>query len=181
MRVLQKKYGSESRLQSTQDRARTIMVTPAVILGLLIIPFVMLTLLERLTGRRPLDASTAGCVEVTFVFFFTSLGHFLQTEPMAEMLPPWVPGRIPLVYLTGLIEFAAAIAILVPQIRRIIGWALIVMLLLFLPINIYAAAQRVGMGGHQWGPIYLLIRVPLQMIIIAWIWWFAVRSRNPGI
>ena len=52
------------------------------------------------------------------------------------------------------------------------------MLIAFLPVNIYAAVNRVGMGGHEWGPIYLLIRVPLQFILIGWIWWFAVRGRS---
>lgn len=49
------------------------------------------------------------------------------------------------------------------------------MLLLFLPVNVYAAQNRVGMGGHTWGPGYLLIRVPLQAILASWTWWFAIR------
>jgi len=32
----------------------------------------------------------------------------------------------------------------------------------------------VGMGGHLWGPVYLLIRVPLQLLLIGWSYWFAV-------
>ena len=112
------------------------------------------------------------------VFCFTGLGHFAATEPMAEMLPVWVPGRIPLVDVTGIVEIAAAVLILFPSLRTFVGWTLIIMLLWFLPVNVYAALHRIGMGGHQWGPIYLLIRVPLQFILIGWIWWFAVRMRG---
>jgi uncharacterized membrane protein len=119
---------------------------------------------------------TAGCIGVTLVFCFTGIGHFVLTEPMARMLPPWVPARVPLVYATGIIEFLGAVAILVPRLRRLVGWSLITMLVLFLPVNIYAALNRVDMGGHEWGPIYLLIRVPLQAFLIGWIWWFAVRD-----
>jgi hypothetical protein len=32
--------------------------------------------------------------------------------------------------------------------------------------GVYAAANSLGMGGHQWGPIYLLIRAPLQLLLI---------------
>jgi hypothetical protein len=32
------------------------------------------------------------------------------------------------------------------------------------------------MGGHTWGPVYLLIRAPLQALLVAWTWWFAVRT-----
>ena len=71
----------------------------------------------------------------------------------------------------------AAIAVLSPQLRRFTGWCLIVMLAFFLPVNIYAAVNQTGMGGHQWGPVYLLIRIPLQAILIAWTWWFAARNK----
>ena len=98
---------------------------------------------------------------------------------MAEMLPSWVPGRIPLVYVTGVIELTAAVAVLMPRFRWMTGWALIVMLVAFLPVNVYATVNRVGMGGHLWGPIYLLIRLPLQAILAAWIWRFAIRPTMP--
>lgn len=99
---------------------------------------------------------------------------------MAEMLPAWVPGRIALVYATGVIELVVAVAVLVPRLRTIVGWSIILMLLFFLPINIYASVNHVGMGGHQWGPVYLLIRIPLQAVLIVWVWWFAVRPEASG-
>ena len=150
------------------------MTTPPVMLGLLFAPYLMLLLIDRFTRRRPISDSTAGCLGITFVFCFTGVGHFLHTRSMVEMLPPWVPEKVPVVILTGFIEIAGAAAVLIPRLRRLVGWLLIVMLLLFLPVNIYAAFQHVGMGGHQWGPVYLLIRVPLQAILIGWIWWFAI-------
>ena len=90
-------------------------------------------------------------------------------------MPPWLPARIPLVYATGILELGAAFAALVPRIRSRVGWCLILMLIMFLPVNIYAAINRIGMGGHQWGPVYLLVRVPLQLVLLAWIWWFVAR------
>jgi len=111
---------------------------------------------------------------------FTGAGHFLMTEKMAEMLPPGMPARVELVYATGVLELVLAVAVLEPRLRRYVGWLLIASLLGFLPVNVYAALERVDMGGHAWGPIYLLIRVPLQLILIAWIWWFAVRLGRPS-
>ncbi|MCG8603257.1 MAG: hypothetical protein MI807_24150 [Verrucomicrobiales bacterium] len=97
---------------------------------------------------------------------------------MSEMLPSAVPFRIPLIYFTGVVELLAAGAVLVPRIRRHVGWCLIFLLLSFLPVNIYAAINRIGMGGHQWGPIYLLIRVPLQLVLVSWVWYFTVHTRQ---
>jgi len=90
------------------------------------------------------------------------------------MLPPDLPWRLPAVYISGVVEIVLACLLLKPPLRRPIGWCLVVMLALFLPVNIYAAIERIPMGGHVWGPVYLLIRVPLQLLIIAWVYWFAV-------
>jgi uncharacterized membrane protein len=151
------------------------MTTIAIILGLLTAPLLLGIVLNRLAGRSVASPHLLGCVGITLVFGFTGIGHFVQTGPMAEMLPPWVPARIPLVYVTGVLEIAAALVVLVPRWRTEIGWVLVALLLLFLPVNIHAAVNRVGIGGHVGGPVYLLIRIPLQAILIAWIWCFAIR------
>jgi uncharacterized membrane protein len=83
---------------------------------------------------------------------------------------------VPLVYLTGLLEIALALGLALPATRRLAGLAAIAILVLFFPANVYAAFAQVGMGGHAWGPVYLLIRAPLQATLIAWTWWFAVRG-----
>jgi uncharacterized membrane protein len=117
----------------------------------------------------------AGVVGLTVLFVFTASGHFLQTEPMAQMLPPWVPARVALVYATGVLELAIAIALLLPDTRRAAGWMAAAVLVLFFPANIYAAMNHVPMGGHVWGPLYLLVRTPLQLAILAWVYWFTIK------
>ena len=50
-------------------------------------------------------------------------------------------------------------------------------LMLFFPANIYAAIQHVPMGGHAWGPVYLLVRAPLQAAILLWVYRFTIRRQ----
>lgn len=64
------------------------MTTPAIMLGLLVAPLLIGTVLNRLTGRKLADRNLLGCAGITLVFCFTGLGHFVQTEPMTQMLPP---------------------------------------------------------------------------------------------
>ena len=90
----------------------------------------------------------------------------MKTSEMIRMLPPWVPMRVPVIYLSGVFELLAAVAILFPPLSRHTGIALCIFLLLILPSNIYAAFQRVDFGGHGAGPIYLLVRIPLQLFLI---------------
>jgi len=141
----------------------------AIILTLLLLPYWALIpahLQEPLRGR----------IGIALVFVFTAIGHFVKTSEMTQMLPPSVPMRVPLIWLTGVFELLAAIAILIPALSRYTGLALCVFLLLVLPSNVYAAFQRIDFGGHGVGPIYLLVRVPLQLFLIGWIYWFSVRQ-----
>jgi uncharacterized membrane protein len=152
------------------------MTTPLVMLGLLAGPLLIALLLNRLGAQPRLGG--AGIVGLVLLFFFTASGHFVQTEPMTEMLPAFVPGRVALVYLTGLLEIAIAVGLAIPATRHTAGMAAIAALVLFFPANVYAAVNHVGMGGHEWGPVYLLIRAPLQATLIGWTWWFAVRPES---
>jgi uncharacterized membrane protein len=146
-------------------------------LVLMTVPYLLVRAFSAV-ARREVDARGAAAIGAGILFIFTGVGHFLQTEPMAQMLPPWVPGRTLLVYLTGILELAIAVGFFVPRARRFTGWVAADVLVLFFPANIYAAVNHIPMGGHAWGPVYLLIRAPLQAIILFWVYWFTIRQ--PG-
>lgn len=152
------------------------MVTPIIMLVLLVAPCVVLGGWALATRRR-FDTRGAAAVGLGMVFVFTGIGHFVQTGAMVQMLPAWVPARLPVVYATGILEFAIAAGLFIPRSRRCAGWAAATVLVLFFPANVYAAINHVPMGGHAWGPAYLLVRAPLQLIVLLWAWWFTI---SPG-
>ncbi|MBK4737348.1 DoxX family protein [Noviherbaspirillum pedocola] len=150
------------------------MTTPIIMLALMMLPWTV-TLAWYRARRQPLDGSRSAVIGLTLLFVFTGIGHFVQTMPMVQMLPPWVPQREALVYASGLLEFAIAIGFLFTRTRRTTGWLAVAVLIGFFPLNIYAAIHHVPMGGHAWGPAYLLIRAPLQIAIVMWIICFILR------
>lgn len=120
----------------------------------------------------------AGRIAMAAMLIFTAVGHFAFTKGMSMMLPDFVPFKAETIYLTGLIEIAAAIGLLVPGLRHITGWLLIVFFLLLLPANIYAAFKNVDyQKGTLEGPgmAYLWFRVPLQLLFIVWTYLSAIR------
>lgn len=98
---------------------------------------------------------------------------------MAEMLPPWVPARVAIVLATGVLELAFAAGLALPASARTAGLAVMVFLVLVFPANVSAARRRVDFGGHGRGPSYLLPRGLLQILLIVWAYWFAVRAPSP--
>ena len=145
------------------------------LLLLLVGPYALLTLAGGRSGPPRLSAQAKARVGLTLFFAFTALGHFVRTEEMAAMLPPSVPYRVGLVYLTGVFELLGAAGVWVPRLRRLTGVCLIVLLLCVLPANVYAALNRIPFGGHEAGPAYLLVRVPFQLLVVWWVYYAAVR------
>jgi uncharacterized membrane protein len=148
------------------------MTTPILMMLILTLPVLIARMLPVLRRRTAAAAATG----LGLLFLFTASGHFVQTREMTLMLPPWVPAREALVYLSGVLEIAVAVGFFVPRWRPVAGWCAAAMLVAFFPVNVYAAIQHVPMGGHAWGPVYLLIRGPLQLFILGWLWYFMLRE-----
>ena len=85
------------------------MTTPTIILCLLLFPF----LVARAIGGAEM-ARLGGILGIALAFAFFGIGHFIQTDAMTEMLPPFVPFATPLVLATGLLELAIAVALVHP-------------------------------------------------------------------
>ncbi len=138
------------------------------LLLLLIGPYAVITLLAHVSPRFNIAPSSRARVGLSLFFAFTAIGHFLMTQEMAAMLPPSVPYRVEVIYLTGVLEFLGAIGVWIPRLMKLTGLCLILMMIAVLPANIYSALHHVEFGGHQYGPAYLLVRIPFQLLVIAW-------------
>ena len=141
------------------------------LLLILVVPFLVLTMVGRWISALRFHPATRARVGLTLFFALAGIGHFVRTEEMAQMLPPSLPYRIELIYLTGILELLGAIGVWIPGLTRVAGICLILMLVGVLPANIYSALSRVDFGGHSTGPAYLLVRVPFQLFVIWWTYW----------
>lgn len=134
-------------------------------------PFALLTLAGRVSPGLRTDRRSRAKVGVSLLLLITASGHFFQADAMKEMLPPFVPFRLAIIYATGVFELLGAIGIWIPRVERLAGALLILMLIGVLPSNVYSALNHVPFGGHDAGPVYLLVRVPFQLLLIGWIYY----------
>ena len=154
------------------------------LLCVLLAPYLILTLLGRWMPRFNIASAKRARVGLSLFFIVTAMAHFAGPREMAEMVPPAIPYRIELIYLTGVFELLGAIGVWIPRLTRLTGLLLIVMLIGLLPANIYAAINRIDYGGHAAGPGYLLLRVPFQLFVIWWTYfatkqtWFDRSTNN---
>jgi len=151
-------------------------MTPLIIL----IAVFFLSLLGVKLFSKQWNYILAGNITMSVMLTVTGVGHFIYQEGMIMMMPDFMPLKRELVIITGLLEFAAAIGVLIPRTRRLTGIMLIIFFVLILPANINMAMKHVNLPKANYegdGPEYLWFRVPLQMLFIAWVWWFSIRKK----
>lgn len=146
------------------------------LLLLLTIPYLIITLVGKWVPAFQLPAAKRARVGLSVFFIFTAVGHFIRTEGMAAMIPPSIPYRFEVIYITGVLELLGAIGVWIPRLMRLTGLLLILMLIGLLPSNVYSAINRVDFGGHNAGPAYLLVRIPFQLFVIWWTY-FATEQK----
>lgn len=151
-------------------------MTLLVLILILVSPYLILNPVGKWNPKFQMAPAKRARVGLSLFFIFTAIGHFIRTEPMAEMLPPAIPYRIELIYVTGVLEMLGAIGVWIPGLTRLTGLLLMLMLIGILPSNIYSAINRVDFGGHGAGPAYLLIRLPFQLFVIWWTY-FATEQK----
>jgi len=144
------------------------MTNVVIISGLLVFPWLVAYVFD-------LDLTFCGRIGVSAVFLFTAIGHFFKTESMLLMLPPFFPACRATIYLSGAVEILFAVALPAVSHPSYVGWSVVLYLILIFPSNIYAAIQRIPFGGHSMGPRYLLVRFPLQVLLVLWTYYFSVK------
>jgi uncharacterized membrane protein len=128
--------------------------------------------------RSNFEFALSGRIALSVMLLFTAMAHFAFTGGMAMMLPDFIPYKTQTVYLTGIIEFSAAIGLFIPSFRVITAWMLITFFILILPANIYAAIKHIDFQKGTYdgaGLAYLWFRIPLQILFILWVYFSAIK------
>jgi uncharacterized membrane protein len=137
----------------------------------LLATFAVLFLVNRFVLNGRLTTSFIGRASMAVMLVMTGVSHFTNTAEMIEIMPDPVPAKRELVYFTGVCELLAAVGLLWDRTARLTAIMLIVFFILVLPANIAGSLKAVDFGGMNYGPLYLLFRVPLQIFFIWWVWW----------
>jgi uncharacterized membrane protein len=109
----------------------------------------------------------------------TASAHFTaMKQDLARMVPVWIPEPMAVIYLTGVLEVAGAIGILLRRTRRLAGICLCILFVAMFPANLRAAREGMSVGGNPATALWL--RVPMQILFVWLAWWTAVSApRRP--
>jgi uncharacterized membrane protein len=103
-------------------------------------------------------------------FVVAGIAHFVAPAPYLAIMPPSVPWPTTMVALSGIAAILGGIGVLIRSTHRAAGVWLIALLVALFPANVYAITTGMEIGGYA-VPIWMLwARLPLQLLLIAWVW-----------
>ncbi len=106
---------------------------------------------------------------LTLLMVGAGVMHFVRSDFFTSIVPPYLPYPRELVYISGVIEFALGVLLLVPRVSRWAAWGIIALLVAVFPANIYLYQHQELLPGS---PVMHFLRLPLQAVLIWWAYWF---------
>jgi uncharacterized membrane protein len=128
---------------------------------------------RRLGGRakRPL------LYVMSVLYVIAGVTHFVAPDLYVQIVPPYLPFPLALVYISGVAEAAFGAGLVFERTRRLAAWGIIGVLVAVFPANVYMATSDVVIQGApggigdpsaaaRWG------RLPIQVVLVLWAWWY---------
>ncbi len=99
-------------------------------------------------------------------FIIIGIEHFRETQKFVDIVPPYLPFPLFLVYLTGLMEITGGLGIIYPETRIMAGRFMVLFLLAVYPANFYMWANDVPFNGTKLTVNGHLVRLFVQFLLI---------------
>lgn len=118
-------------------------------------------------------------LRVVLAFAMVAVGvlHFVRPEPFVAIVPAVLPAPLALVLVSGAAEIAGGLGLLVPRLRRAASLGLVALYLAVLPANVNMAVNDLPLDGQPLPRAALWLRLPLQLVFIAWALWVGRERR----
>ena len=113
---------------------------------------------------------------MSFMYVFIGIRHFTDPQYFLDIVPPQLPFKLFLVYLTGLIEVVGGVAILSPKSRKVGAYLLIFLLVSVFPANIYLYVSETSQSLLGISEADALIRMPFQIPLILLAYWHSKKN-----
>ena len=119
----------------------------------------------------------AALLGIAGFFLMGGAGHFLLAPFFVAIVPGYLPAPEWLVAISGACELLGACGLLWPVTRWAAGIGLLALTVAVLPANLQMALHPERYAAFA--PWLLMLRLPLQMVILAWIGFAMRRAGMP--
>jgi len=112
----------------------------------------------------------AGVAGIATLFVVAGVAHFAVPAWFDQIVPTWVPNARAATLISGAAEIAGGIGLLLPATRRLAGVGLLLLLLAVFPANVNMLQMARATDAATWYVAVLWARLPLQALLMWWVW-----------
>ena len=101
---------------------------------------------------------------MSLFYIMAGTNHFISPDWYVRIVPPILPFKTAIVYISGILEIILGSLLIFPKTRFIAGWGIIILLVAVYPANIYVALTN----GEAMDitPLIAWGRLPFQFVLI---------------
>ena len=112
---------------------------------------------------------TLSIIIMSLFYIGVGTNHIINPNWFVRIIPPILPFKIAIVYISGIFEIILGSLLIFPKTRCIAGWGLIILLLVVYPANIYVALTNGE--AMDTTPMIAWGRLPFQFVFIGLAYW----------
>lgn len=110
------------------------------------------------------------------LFLITGILHFVKPKLFTGIMPDYIPYHLVMVYVSGVAEVLGGLGILFEKTQVWVGWGLILLLIAVFPANINMTIKSIQRSGYtSLYSMVTILRLPLQFVLIYWVYWACLR------
>lgn len=110
------------------------------------------------------------------LFLITGILHFVKPKLFTGIMPDYIPYHLVMVYVSGVAEVLGGLGILFEKTQVWAGWGLILLLIAVFPANINMTIKSIQRSGYtSLYSMVTILRLPLQFVLIYWVYWACLR------
>ena len=106
-------------------------------------------------------------------YIMVGIKHFQDPSWFVQIIPPILPYKYELVYLSGFFEVLLGILLMIPRFQSTAAKGLIILLICVYPANIYLAQTNGAVLGIS--PFIAWGRLPFQFVFIGLAYWHSKK------
>ena len=108
-----------------------------------------------------------------FILFYVGAGinHFWHPQGYIDLIPPYFPAHPFINILSGILEIAGGILMMIARTRKFAAILVIGLLIAFIPAHIYLVQMHGCVSPHLCVAEWIAwVRFPIQALLIWWAW-----------
>ena len=108
---------------------------------------------------------------ISILYITVGLNHFIKPNFFLEIVPPIIPFKLEVVFISGFFEIILGILVLFKKTRKLASLLIIVLLVVVFPANIYLYLSETPRLSLNITKSQALFRMPFQLSLIIISYW----------